>query len=406
MLVSAHDHCAGPADIPDPYWSRFAHYEGPDRYPSLPPALWFRLVSLLRSRGELAHDCIARMARHLTAHCDERGRLVDVPELLATYGRRHGVTVRAAWNDWRRMVDARIIRQTVAAAPGRQARYVLALDVAALNDDLPADLGTEVRRYVDDPRAAARGRPTRADHHEALSECEVIRRGSTTAKEPTDTAPGAGRLHTSPYTREGSPPSPHDGQPKRAPRPPRRRFWEPGPPDHGAALYVVKAIRAEWKKSTTRRVVPSVDDLADVVRLVSVLLRYMPPGEAEELLTERTDSVRDLAGAARWRIGRALRALRRRTARPVDDDGSLWDAWHAERRAQARAQADRAAALIAQAQADAERIRAARDRAEAYRAIDAAHQRRARDLASRQSPRDRAEAFRARLASILRQHGD
>lgn len=360
--------------------------------------LWFRLVGLLRVRGELAHECLQRMARHLTQFCDGRGRLLDLPELLAAYGRRHGVSTRTAWNDFRRMVEARIVRQTAAAAPGRQARYVLALDVAGLPEDLPRDLAREVRAWVDDPQTAARTRYTRAERHAALAECETVRVGSA-VREPRETAHGAGRLHTSPYTREREPPSPHDDRPERATGPRRRPSWEPGPADLGPALYLVKAVRAIWKNSTTKRAVPSVDDLADVVRLVSLLLRYMPPGEAQELLTARTDSVRDLGGVARWRIGRALRASRRRYAGPVDDDGTLWDRWHAERRARLRAQALRGAELRAQAEHERARMRAERERAEALRVVEA---RDARRRAEQHAAAQRSTALRTRLAGILR----
>lgn len=358
-------------------------------------------MSLLRARGTLAHECLHRMSRHVTAWCDERGRLLDIPEMLSAYARRHGVSLRTAWTDFRRMVNARVVRQTAAAAPGRQARYILALDVADLPADLPADLGTEVRRFVDDPRAAAMGRATRAERHEALAECEVIRVGSATRDEPAETAHGSGRLHTSPYTREGTPPSPHGARPERDRGPRRGGSREPGPLDLGPALYVVKAVRQKWKNSPTRRALPTEDDLSEVVRLVSLLLRYVPPGEAEELLTERTDSVRDLVGAARWRIGRALRGLRRRSARMIDDDGSLWDAWHAERRARARAQADRLAAYRADAEAAAARARAKRERDEAVRAVEARAASRARLMRPGQAVAD----LRARLADVVRRHG-
>ncbi|OUC98677.1 hypothetical protein CA984_06010 [Streptosporangium minutum] len=51
--------------------------------------------------------------------------------------------------------------------------------------------------------------------------------------------------------------------------------------------------------------VPTKTGLASLEHLVSLLLRYMPPSEVEELLSAQVGSARDMAGLVRWRIGRA-----------------------------------------------------------------------------------------------------
>ncbi|MER8027345.1 hypothetical protein, partial [Glutamicibacter protophormiae] len=107
------------ADITPPR-PRTAYYEGPEHAPAMPRRAWFRLFALGWWRGTWTDECARRMARHLTHRADDRGRLVDLQEVMASYARVHRVSVRIAWADFRRLRDAGLVRQTAAAAPGRR----------------------------------------------------------------------------------------------------------------------------------------------------------------------------------------------------------------------------------------------------------------------------------------------
>jgi hypothetical protein len=311
-------------------------------------------VTILETRGQVLHPCARRMAQHLTHWADERGRLVNIPAMLDAYAARHDVGRRTAWHDFmERLVKARLVRQVFAAAPGRPARYVLAMDlVTSLPDDLPADLAAEVRKFVDDPIAAAKGRTTRAGEDATLAECEVIREGSATGPKIASRL-GCGRLHTSPYTREGSPPSPQP-QPSRATRRPLSTLFSGQDlnEEKAAALDFVKILTPDWARQRGGQVL-SEAEMAELAHLVALLLRHVPRREAAELLTVQVASAADLAGVLRWRIGRTLAGLRRAARRSeairVDDDGVRHAAFLAANAARAEAQAATKAAIVAQA---------------------------------------------------------
>ncbi|MET9067757.1 hypothetical protein [Streptosporangium sandarakinum] len=302
------------------------------------------------------------MAEHLTHHADEAGRLVDIPAVLDAYAARHALSYRVGWTDLTdRLVEMGLVRQVCAAAPERQARYVLCMDLALLPDDLPADLARELRRYIDDPVAAAKGRPTRAGIDAALADCEVVREGSATRSEAIATSSGCGRLHTSPYTREGSPPS-HQQRPSQAPRRPRRLPFRGQDFDEkrAEALNFVKTLAPQWASQRGGQVLEDAE-LAALAPMVALLLRHMPRSEAAELLTAQVASADDLAGVLRWRIGRTLagvrRAVRRAAAIVVDDDGSAHAAWLAANAERNAAAAERKAAVVALARRLAARTR-------------------------------------------------
>ncbi|MFD0887748.1 hypothetical protein ACFQ08_24675, partial [Streptosporangium algeriense] len=82
----------------------------------MPRRVWYRVVALARWRGapELVDECAWRMARHLTHRADERGRLADLPGMIASYAAVHRVSTRTAWADLRRLREAGYVRQTAA----------------------------------------------------------------------------------------------------------------------------------------------------------------------------------------------------------------------------------------------------------------------------------------------------
>ncbi|MBG0819125.1 hypothetical protein [Planomonospora sp. ID82291] len=341
---------------------RTAYYEAADHQPAMPRRLWYRLCALQRHRGQLADECAWRMIAHLTHRADARGRLADVPGIMRSYASVHRVGIRTAWSDFRRVRTLGYVRQTVAAAPGRAARYVLSVP-PELPAELPASLARAVRREIDPPSAQATGAITRAEADRLQAECETVRHGSATGPAIRRQS-GCGRLHTSPYTREGSPPSPRDHA--------RDRLQGiPGIPQKGGitdeekrnALYTVKTCGPHWAWQREDRGLSAVQ-VAEVLPLVALLLRHVPQSEAVELMTERTRSAADLPGVIRYRIGRVLAAARRRSKVRADEDGRGY-----------------AAAMTARAEAAAQRFeetQAGRSAFAAARAaMEAAHRSRA-----------------------------
>ncbi|MEV4753031.1 hypothetical protein AB0K21_42370 [Streptosporangium sp. NPDC049248] len=323
-------------------------------------------MSVLQTRGERVHPCALRMARHLTHHADAAGHLADIPAVFDAYTAHHGFASRASghrigWTDLMRLVEAGLVRQVCAAAPERQARYVLAMDLAVLPDDLPSDLKDELRRHIDNPIAAAKGKQTRASIDANLSECEVIREGSATRPQAINAASGCGRLHTSPYTREGLSPS----HPSRLSQPSRRPRELPfGCKDRAEerahAVDFVLGLQPRWARQRDGQVLGD-REVAEVSYLVALLLRHMPESEAAELLCEQVASASDLAGVLRWRIGkvlgRARRAARNLANLILDENGSVHAAWLAANAERNTANAPRRAALIDQARRRAQELR-------------------------------------------------
>uniref|UniRef100_UPI003F49A62B hypothetical protein n=1 Tax=Sphaerisporangium sp. CA-236357 TaxID=3240030 RepID=UPI003F49A62B len=355
-----------PEDLDPSSWSRYACYEGADRLPGLPPRLWYRVAALLWWRGEHTHPALKRMLKHLVHHADEHGVLRDIPAILVSYSGRHAVGPRTGWNDLERACQAGLLRQLKAAAPGRQASYILAMDVAALPADLPEDMRAALRRYVDNPASIAKGAQTRAEVHRALADCQVVRYGSARRQTPIMESVGCGRLHTSPFTREGSPPSPQPRQSQPSQRARRLPFGgQDLNEERSRALDFVKGLCPVWAYNRASGEIPSDAELAKLAPLVGLLLRRMPGHEVAELLTTRIGTASDLAGVLRWRIGRTLgglrRAERRSAALRVDDDGAGHAAWLAANAAAAEAQAASKAAVVELARRRAEEVRRQRE---------------------------------------------
>jgi len=304
----------------------------------MPRRTWFRLIALQRWRGQVADDAAWRMARHLTHRADERGRLRDLPAVMGSYAAVHQVSVRTAWADFKRLRLLGYVRQTAAAAPGRPARYVLSVP-ADLPAELPRSLARAVRDEIDPLADRAAGTPTRAQVDAALSDCEVMRYGSASRRgaprEPIMARKGCGRLHTSPYTREGSPPSPPDPGAHSPQRPRRIRRGGLGDDEKTAALYVVKACAGSWEAQRGRGRGLEPDKHPGIMRMLALLLRWLPPGEVAELITERTRSAVDLAAVVHCRVSHALKLARQRIGVPVDEDGSGYEAVMAARAAEA-----------------------------------------------------------------------
>ncbi|WP_344890671.1 hypothetical protein [Nonomuraea antimicrobica] len=334
-------------------------------------------MQLLVSRGEHLHLCAYRLGKHLQLRCaDKRGLIGDIDEALEKYAAKHQVSKRTGWIDLGRLMEAGLLRQVHAAAPERKACYALVMDLAALPDDLPKTLAEALRWHIDNPITIAKGGQTKAAVDEGLAESEVVRYGSAVARrgvprEPIMTALGCGRLHTSPYTREGLPPP--QSHPSQGSRPTRRRPLFGGRDlgeEKAAALYFVKGLAPDWAQQRDGEV-PSDVELAELAHLVMLLLRYMPESEARELLTWQVGTATNLCGVLRWRIGRTLAKLRRAARRAavlrVDDDGRRHHAWLEANAARNADNAARKAEVVALARqlahtATAPRLDSERDR--------------------------------------------
>ncbi|WP_433227406.1 hypothetical protein [Microtetraspora malaysiensis] len=314
------------------------YYEGVEHLPAMPRRVWFRLAALLRWRGGLTDECAWRMVRHLTHVADERGRLADMQAVMKSYATRHGVSVRIAWVDFGRLRPLGLVRQTAAPAPGRAARYVLSVP-AELPAELPRTLARAVRDEIDPASSRAKGTTTRAQADALLADCEAVRYGSATGP-AQHTAGGCGRLHTSPYSLEGSPPSPRRPDLPSSPRP--RRALSRGISDEERASGL-KKCGPLWAAQRGEACGLTDAEAAEIGRLVALLLRRLPTSEIVELLTEQTSSANDLASVVRYRIGRQLAALRRRVEVPADEDGQGYAAAMAARAAAAAARHEAAA---------------------------------------------------------------
>uniref|UniRef100_UPI003F4906EA hypothetical protein n=1 Tax=Microtetraspora malaysiensis TaxID=161358 RepID=UPI003F4906EA len=323
-------------DETTPSRPRTPYYEGAEHLPAMPRRTWFRLVALQRWRGHLADECAWRMVRHLTHWADERGRLADMQAVMESYATRHRVSVRIAWADFGRLRPLGLVRQTAAPAPGRRARYVLSVP-AKLPAELPRTLARAVRDEIDPAASRAKGAITRAQSDALLADCEVIRQGSTTGP-ARHTAGGCGRLHTSPYTREGSPPSPQRSDRPSLPRPRRAPYRGIGNEETATGLYLVQVCGPLWAAQRGQAHGLADAEATEIGRLVALLLRRLPKSEVVELLTEQTGSAADLARVVRFRIGRTLAALRRRVEVPADEDGQGYAAGMAARAAAVAAQ--------------------------------------------------------------------
>ncbi|MER5322254.1 hypothetical protein [Streptosporangium roseum] len=337
-------------------------YEDVDRLPTVPTLTWYRMFALAWWRGTINDRYAHRMARHLTHHATKAGYITGMPKVIGLYASQHQVSQRIAWRDIARLVALGLLRKVHGAAPGRPAKYALCADLARLPDDFPKSLGRAVERVADDPRRRAKNAPTLASIHGALAACVTVRYGSRTCPTPIQTR-GCGLVHTSLYTHDGPTPPPLRSARERVQDDHGLSSWgdKTSSDEWGTARDVLNRCVAAWRMQRAGQVpagteVPTKAGLASLEHLVSLLLRYMPPSEVEELLSAQVGSARDVAGLVRWRVGRCLRGLRRRRHLVVDDTGQRHAAWMAGQAARWEAQersGARRAALEAARQAQA-----------------------------------------------------
>jgi hypothetical protein len=234
---------------------------------------WWRLVCLMRHGGVLVarggDACALRMARHLAARLGDQGVITDVPEVIRTYAAHHHVSERTAWADLGRLVDRCLLRQMQAAAPGYPARYRLCAPAAVVAERMSAP--------------------------------------------PPELASCVG-LHTSPFTREGYPPSRVGGARLSIPA-------DAQPGSGGISIDERDSARALLRRCAVSPTLPG-----RIETMTAIALRHVPPSELAEVLTDRLAGARDVAGVLAWRLGRLIAAARRRTTVPADETGARYRA--------------------------------------------------------------------------------
>lgn len=306
----------GLADKTDaPARPRAAYYEGADELPAISRQTWYRFWALMHTRGELRRP-EWRMLGWITEHADAGGHIGDVAKMVVTYAAYHRIAEGTGWEHWRLVRQLGAVRQTRHSAPGQKASYVLTLDPPRVPNDLPDELDRLLAGWLD--RAVVRA--------EDMAGTSRVRYGSCRAEQPLESNPEA-----SPSTRRRVPP-PHQSRHQRhSIRPSHHPNRGISNDERTQAYAVLRRCRPRWAHQRPDIIVD--DELGEIVPLLAVVLRWITPHDAEEILTERVTSARSLPGLLRWRLQRVLRDQRRRRNVPVDEDGYLYNV-----RAQARAE--------------------------------------------------------------------
>jgi len=265
----------------------------------------------MRSRRLLAGTgdaCALRMARHLAAVTGDRGVISDVPAVIRGYAAHHHVSERTAWADLARLAERGLLRQLQAAAPGYPASYRLCAPAAAVAEHVP--------------------------------------------QLPAELASCVG-LQTSPLIQEGHPPPPPARSRRSCPPAPLRLRQGQSDDEQAQAAHVIRRCAPRWAQQGHEL---TGDERGQLVPLVTIALRHVPPGEVTELLTGQVASARDLPGLLTWRLGQIIAGARRRTAVRADEAGVRYHAMLAQRAARpgpgagARNEIGRTRAMLARRQ--------------------------------------------------------
>ncbi|MBB5967755.1 hypothetical protein [Planomonospora venezuelensis] len=375
----------------------------------------------MRARGTVVHDCVHRMARHLSHHAHESGRLDDMPGIIRAYAAYHHLSERTGWKDLGRVIALGLARQVHAAAPGRPARYTLCMDLAGLPGDFPKSLARAIGKVADDPARRAGGKPTLASAHAVLAECVTVQYGGPHAQSKIVEL-GCGRVHTSPYIAKGPTPPPSRSLPLHGRDDHRPELWgdESGDEDerpspvwrkHGydelrRARDALRRCLPRWRAQREGVVIPGTEvpgasELASLEHLVALLMRYVPFGETVELLTVQVASAQRIEGVVRYRIGSWLRSFRRRRDLPIDEDGAGYRRMQerlAARRARSSPEVRRAVVELAHELSVRQVFRGGPQCARAQRIEEAAEE---ALRAARERERTRGDAELARTEAVV-----
>lgn len=318
---------------------------------------------------------VRQMIEWLGLYADDAGRIDNVGRMLACYQLRYGLGSASAYGHWRAVRELGLVRQTQHSAgyrPGkgtRCARYVLCWPAARLPRGLPA----EADGMSSAPLAAG---AAAWDEHAACTlsaadEVEMVRYGScraprtlATTPRTTGPVPGGDRcqslsayyLEVWPLYARGVPPSPDTSPESRPDRPRRARPGGISEEERARARQILDGCRSDWARQRDGQL-PDGDDVAVLVALVALVLRYTTPGDVHQLLTDRVGTARELPGLLRWRLQGALRDHRRRRNIPADEDGALYDVKMGARAAESAQRHEASAAARAAARSAALAIR-------------------------------------------------
>lgn len=240
---------------------------------------WWRYVRLAAKRGQL-HPCAQRLAKHLSWHLGDRCTLTEIRMLLAGYAAYHGLSLRTAWTDWGRLVEAGWLSPTRAPAnqgrsrlqgpgSGRAARYVLTA---------PAALITQLRSRS----------------------CRSV----------------ATSLDT--FSLEEASPSPSV--------PPHRqdqvKGWitlcSPTPTQRRDASALLAGCHERWRRQRPDSDLLTRPNWQRLLPLVAQVQRHRPNVSLTAVLTDRVASARSLPGVLTWRLWRLLRQTRPQNTRPEE----------------------------------------------------------------------------------------
>src|SRR5512135_158866 len=230
--------------------------------------LWWRCLRFASSRGEL-HPCRQRLAQHLSWQLGEQVTLTNIRSVLDHYAAYHQLSLRTAWTDWRRLVEAGWLSPTRAPAnqgssqpqgpgSGRAARYVLTAP-AALVDQLRAR----------SPRPAATALVTFSSQ-EAFPSPSV-------------------------------PPPRHD----------HRRGWitlrAPTMAERRDASALLAGCHPRWRHQRPEDSLLTRPDWHHLLPLVAQVQRQRPDVGLPTMLTDRVRSARSLPAVLAWRLWQLLR---------------------------------------------------------------------------------------------------
>lgn len=311
---------------------RPAYYEAAEEFPGLPVRLWCRLYRLMAHRGLLTSGPALRLAAYLVDTDTVRGdgTIPDVAAMLDGYAARARVSRQSGWTDLGRLVDAGLVRQVQAAAPGIRARYRLSAPAAAIAEHMPG-LPPVLARALRPPAGPPVTTTEPVDEHQDTAVSDW----------------SCGELDTSPLMHDGSPrPQPRSGN-----HGTNRRSGRPcgGESQAGkaAADALLAACRSEWARQRGAHRVPCPADVARLVPLTSRALEVIArPHDVRQLLTERVASADNLVRTLRWRLSREIADARRaETARVSPEEEAA-----AEQRAAEHYQAQREAGQAAVAE--------------------------------------------------------
>ncbi len=298
-----HDHCTTdplvlPALLVAPVTVRFTFARARLAQDAWEPAYklssgyqWWRCLRLAAERGEL-HPCGQRLAKHLSWYLGEQVTLTGIRALLAGYAAYHGLSLRTAWTDWGRLVEAGWLSPTRAPAnqgrchpqgpgSGRAARYVLTA---------PDQVIMQLR----------------------LRPCRRLVTALDTFSSLEDSL---------------SPSVP-------PPRQDHQRGWitlcNPLVTQRQDASALLAGCHEPWRRQRPDSDLLTRQDWQRLLPLVAQAQRHCPDVPLTAVLTERVASARHLPSVLAWRLWRLLRASRQQDTRLKERSPQCTQPEHAE----------------------------------------------------------------------------